>query len=325
MEVYEAALNGSFLKRDVRDMCIRTALVCFCLQSVISCAAPVIVLPDNPAKLVFPPGETQAYAADFLNGILVKAIGKKLEIVPESGSEKYPERIFIGSTDAAAQLVGELNNLKPETLIVRSKGGDLILCGEISPDGIDRGTLFAVYEYLEQALGVRWYYPDDRRIHPDGFGTIIPRSPALKLDGWNIYDWPRFHSREGGIFMTGPVSVPAKGVSVTMRGRRSTSDSGIRCCVSAVPCRPGEPTIPRSDGMRFTKIPIRNILPSAEMGKRISIRNFRTAITSARISPEFWNRCFAIWRHSIREKLLPMPGGRVPLWERRCILRSTTA
>lgn len=180
-------------------MCIRTALICFFLQSVISFAAPVIVLPDNPAKLVFPPGETQAYAADFLNKILAEAIGQKLEIVPESCSEKYPKRIFIGSTDAASQLIGELNSLKPEALVVRSKGGDLILCGEVSPDGIDRGTLFAVYEYLEQALGVRWYYPDDRRIHPDGFGTIIPRSPALKLDGWNIYDWPRFHSREGGV------------------------------------------------------------------------------------------------------------------------------
>lgn len=180
-------------------MRIRTALICFFLQSVISFAAPVIVLPDNPAKLVFPPGETQAYAADFLNKILAEAIGQKLEIVPESCSEKYPERIFIGSTDAASQLIGELNSLKPEALVVRSKGGDLILCGEVSPDGIDRGTLFAVYEYLEQALGVRWYYPDDRRIHPDGFGTIIPRSPALKLDGWNIYDWPRFRSREGGV------------------------------------------------------------------------------------------------------------------------------
>ena len=67
-------------------MRIRTALICFFLQSVISFAAPVIVLPDNPAKLVFPPGETQAYAADFLNKILAEAIGQKLEIVPEEKS-----------------------------------------------------------------------------------------------------------------------------------------------------------------------------------------------------------------------------------------------
>ncbi|UKI31530.1 MAG: hypothetical protein L6W00_27840 [Lentisphaeria bacterium] len=65
MEVYEAALNGSFLKRDVRDMCIRTALICFFLQSVISFAAPVIVLPDNPAKLVFPPGKPRPMPLTF--------------------------------------------------------------------------------------------------------------------------------------------------------------------------------------------------------------------------------------------------------------------
>ena len=106
MEVYEAALNGSFLKRDVRDMCIRTALICFFLQSVISFAAPVIVLPDNPAKLVFPPGETQAYAADFLNKILAEAIGQKLEIVPESCSEKYP--VSFVTTDPKGGLISEV-------------------------------------------------------------------------------------------------------------------------------------------------------------------------------------------------------------------------
>ena len=180
-------------------MRIRMALICVCLQSVISFAAPVIVLPDKQEKLAFPPGEPQAYAADFLNEIILEATGKKLKIVPESRAGQYPERIFIGSTDTAVQLIGELNCLKPEALVVRSNGKDLILCGEVSPDGIDRGTLFAVYEYLERALGVRWYYPDDRRIHPDGFGTMIPRGTALKLDGWDIYDWPRFRSRVGGV------------------------------------------------------------------------------------------------------------------------------
>ena len=141
MEAYGAVINRSFLPEGVRDMRIRTALICFFLQSVISFAAPVIVLPDNPAKLIFPPGETQAYAADFLNKILAEAIGQKLEIVPESCSEKYPERIFIGSTDAASQLIGELNSLKPEALVVRSKGGDLILCGEVSPDGISSSVV----------------------------------------------------------------------------------------------------------------------------------------------------------------------------------------
>lgn len=180
-------------------MRIRITLICLWLQSLFVYAAPVIVLPDHPDNLVFPPGETQAYAAAFLNDIIEKSTGKKLEIVPESMAEKYQERIFIGSTSEAIHHIGDLRKLKPEALVVRSHDNDLILCGEISPDGVDRGTLFAVYEYLEQALGVRWYYPDDRRIHPDGFGTIIPRNTSLKLSSWNIYDWPRIRSREGGV------------------------------------------------------------------------------------------------------------------------------
>ena len=194
-----AAFRRNFQTGGVRDMRIKAILVFLSLQSVIAFAAPVIVIPDNPVKLAFPSGETQAYAASFLNEIITKATGEKLKIIPERSAGEYQERIFIGSTAAARRQIGELNRLKPEALVVRSIGRDLILCGEVSPDNVDRGTLFAVYEYLERALGVRWYYPDDRRIHPDGFGTIIPRCDALQLEHWDIYDWPRFRSREGGV------------------------------------------------------------------------------------------------------------------------------
>ena len=69
-------------------MRIRITLICLWLQSLFVYAAPVIVLPDHPDNLVFPPGETQAYAAAFLNDIIEKSTGKRLEIVPESMADK---------------------------------------------------------------------------------------------------------------------------------------------------------------------------------------------------------------------------------------------
>ena len=110
-------------------MRIKITLICLWLQSLFVYAAPVIVLPDHPDNLVFPPGETQAYAAAFLNDIIEKSTGKKLEIVPESMAEKYQERIFIGSTSEAIHHIGDLRKLKPEALVVRSHDNDLILCG----------------------------------------------------------------------------------------------------------------------------------------------------------------------------------------------------
>ena len=94
-------------------MRIRIILICLWLQSVFVYAAPVIVLPDHPDNLVFPPGETQAYAAAFLNDIIEKSTGKKLEIIPENESGEYQERIFIGSTAAAKHHIGDLRKLKP--------------------------------------------------------------------------------------------------------------------------------------------------------------------------------------------------------------------
>ena len=179
-------------------MRIKIFLISFFLGSTVY-ASPVIVLPDKPDMLAFPAGETQAYAADFLNRHLERATGRKLKIIREKDAAKFQERIFIGATAASRRIIGKLEQLEPETLIVKSDGKDLFLCGEMTEDRVDRGTLFAVYEYLERALGIRWYFPDDPRIHPDGFGVIIPGNHNLRLDGWNIRDWPRLRGREGGV------------------------------------------------------------------------------------------------------------------------------
>ena len=61
-------------------MRIKIFLISFFLGSTVY-ASPVIVLPDKPDMLAFPAGETQAYAADFLNRHLERATGRKLKII----------------------------------------------------------------------------------------------------------------------------------------------------------------------------------------------------------------------------------------------------
>lgn len=177
---------------------IRTAIILLSIFGTSSAAEPVIVIPETPSALVFPPGETVRYAAEFLQRHIKAATGKSPEIIPESRAEHHSERIWIGNTRFA------MKNLKgiafrPEELLIRSMGSDLILCGEITPGGIDRGTLFAVYEYLEQALGIRWFFADIPQFYRNGLGTEIPQKEHLQLAGWNIRKFPRCRQREGGI------------------------------------------------------------------------------------------------------------------------------
>lgn len=178
---------------------IRMALALFPALCAVSFAAePVIIIPEMPAALAFPPGETVCYAAEFLRFHIEAATGKKLEILPESEAERHPVRIWIGNTRFAAKNLKEIS-FHPEELLIRSLGNDLILCGETTADGLDRGTLFAVYEYLERALGIRWFFADIPQLYPNGLGTEIPESNELKLTGWDIREFPRCRQREGGI------------------------------------------------------------------------------------------------------------------------------
>lgn len=175
------------------------ALILFgCVFAFLSGAEPVIVVADTPSKLIFPTGGTSVYAAEFLRDFIQKATGKRLAVVPESEAGKYAERIWVGNTRFAA---GELKGVsfQPEELLIRLSGGDLILCGEISSDGTDRGTLFAVYEFLERALGIRWFFADIPELYPDGLGTVIPAGGVLRLGGWDVRDHPRCRQREVGI------------------------------------------------------------------------------------------------------------------------------
>ncbi|MDD4817844.1 MAG: DUF4838 domain-containing protein [Victivallaceae bacterium] len=178
---------------------IKTGVLLFCFfYKAVIFAEPAIVIADAPSSLAFPSGETVRYAAAFLQRYIQEATGKKLSVIKESEAGNYQPRIWLGNTGFAGEHLKGIV-FRPEELLIRSAENDLILCGEISSDGTDRGTLFAVYEYLERALGIRWFFADIPQYYPDGLGTVIPKNQTLNLSGWNIRDYPRCRQREGGI------------------------------------------------------------------------------------------------------------------------------
>jgi hypothetical protein len=162
----------------------------------ISCAFIVVVLctslglsavtisQDGQAKAVIviaaDAPEPEQYAAKELADFLGKITGAAFE----SAGRAKPNAscIFVGP--AAAQWADEpvsTDGLGAEGIIIRTVGDDLVLAG-----GQPRGTLYAVYTFLEDQLGCRWWSSTE---------STIPNKPTITVDGLNVRYVPALEFR----------------------------------------------------------------------------------------------------------------------------------
>lgn len=93
---------------------------------------------------------TEKFAAEELQKYLGKITGREFDI---EDSKSHARFIIVVQNNASRQ-IRELNLGREEYAIKSVKNG-LVLSG-----GGDRGTLYAVYDFLEK-LGCRWYYCDE--------------------------------------------------------------------------------------------------------------------------------------------------------------------
>ena len=70
----------------------------------------------------------------------------------------------------------------PEEWVVRSVGDNLILTG-----GRPRGTLYAVYRFLEEVIGVHWW---------NACEETVPQKPTLEVDDFDLHGKPCFRYRD---------------------------------------------------------------------------------------------------------------------------------
>ena len=151
-------------------------------------AGATIVLDANPTAIAL-------YAAQELVEHLEKSVGVKLPIVAEGGDVKGLA-IHIGGTSFTRALSLSPDILAPDHWVVWRVGDALILSGgdaalpmnPVSGEEQPCGTLFAVYEFLERAAGVRWYWPTD-------LGTVIPKHPDLAIGNIRWDGAPSYEAR----------------------------------------------------------------------------------------------------------------------------------
>ena len=147
----------------------------------------------NAAKLTLPFEKTVVIkgndlSADFavkeLNDIVNRATGSTFRI----GKEKDGAvRIHVGRTPAVEKILGKklLDGLRDEESLVTANGNDLILVG-----GGALGTLYAVYDFVEDNMGYRWYFPNDG-------GDRVKRSNAVTYSGKETRKKPAFTGYRG--------------------------------------------------------------------------------------------------------------------------------
>jgi hypothetical protein len=137
-----------------------------------------IVLPANPSG-------AERYAAEELKYHLDKAFGAKWEIVGENrfNPSNYPYHFFIGRTKAAAAAGLPGRELKRDERVLKTGDGAFFLLGDdngvryenIGTKHTTRlGTLYAVYDFLETEMGVKWIWPGPT-------GEVVPRRQSLSL------------------------------------------------------------------------------------------------------------------------------------------------
>ena len=169
-------------------LCLQTATGAGSEVVVINDGEPgvIIVVPDQFAKASQLPASrlthesvSVALATVELADYLGKAGGKRPSLFAESAPEaQQGNRIFVGLCQASIPLVTD--PLLPEELLVLTHGSDLHLVGgDLAPgERPCHGTLYAVYDFLEREVGVRWLFPGEH-------GEVVPQHRRLVLPNLN--------------------------------------------------------------------------------------------------------------------------------------------
>ncbi len=131
-----------------------------------------IVVDDAPLPL-------EQTAAEELGKYLEKITSAKFPIQKQATGPV----IHVGPTRAVQQLLPDVDwaALGTDGIVIRTVGGDLVLAG-----GRHRGTLFAVYTFLQDFAGCRWWSGDAER---------VPEQATLVIDALDVIYRPQFDQR----------------------------------------------------------------------------------------------------------------------------------
>ncbi len=161
-------------------------------------ASTLLIIPASKTTIVLP-SETipsEETAAKELQHYLAQITGSDCQIVAEkAGTALQGTAIYVGPTQFAKTHLTDKSTFADEEWAMQTSGDALILTG-----GRPRGTLYAVYHFLEDVCGVHWWTP---------WEETVPHTKVLSIPPLNKRGQPAFRYRDihtlyandGGRFM----------------------------------------------------------------------------------------------------------------------------
>ena len=135
----------------------------------------VIAVPKN-ATIV------ENYGAQELQEYLLKATGAQLPIITEDAVTS--KAFYVGQT-AYARTAG-ICSVEKENWKIRVLDGNVVLTG--GTNGSERGNIYAVYHFLEDVVGIRWWNTAEED---------VPELTKLALDAeLSLEGTPKFSFRK---------------------------------------------------------------------------------------------------------------------------------
>ncbi|HUS80926.1 MAG TPA: DUF4838 domain-containing protein, partial [Armatimonadota bacterium] len=132
-------------------------------------------------------------AANELQTWIEAATGVKLPIAERPDANL--RHLYVGPAAVPPEWGVSLDNMPPEGFVVKTVGQDIAFVGVDGgshPEEIVGttaptlcGTMNAVYDFLQQQVGVRWYWNDE-------LGTIVPKRDELRVPALNYTERPDF-------------------------------------------------------------------------------------------------------------------------------------
>ena len=143
-------------------------------------------------------------AAAELQGFLKQVTRAEFAIRTESQVKPDAAQILVGPSQRAKRLAADVDwaSLGHDGIVIRTVGNKLILAG-----GRTRGTLYAVYTFLEDTVGCRWW---------TGTESTIPSKPTLKIPDLKVCYVPKLRYREA--FYRDPLEHPEFAVKCKLNG-----------------------------------------------------------------------------------------------------------
>jgi hypothetical protein len=169
----------------------------FCL--LLSCTSTLTFAGGSPLTLVKDgrptsvlvtsdrPLDCQTEAARELQDHLKLMTGALVPIVREGElrADAGLAVVLVGQSKLLAKHGVDTAKLEPETFVVKTVGDALLLAGDdgSTPKHSRTGTLWAVYDFLQDQLGCRWIWPGES-------GRVVPRRATVAVGDLDLRETP---------------------------------------------------------------------------------------------------------------------------------------